>query len=170
MDLFLDPHCPASKVFAKLAAEALQVRVNNKPLKELLSFYVHFLPLPYHQNAFLAVKVLKLIERRAWGKFWDFLSLQFEKIADYTSGALAKSEGAVKKELIADAVKVIGYPSPDIENVFETQEWEVEARLAFKYAAYRGVTGTPTFFVNGVVVEEVPDSVEGLAQLFSKYV
>ncbi len=170
VDLFLDPHCPASKEFAQLTAQVLKVAVNEKPLSEQLTFYVHFLPLPYHQNAFLAVKVLKLIEKRAWGKFWDFLSLQFDKIPDYTSGALSKSESAVKQELIADAIKVIGSSSPDIQSVFETQEWEIEARLAFKYAAYRGVTGTPMLFINGVLVEDVPEGVEGLVQLFSKYI
>lgn len=170
LDLFLDPHCPASKEFWEFARKAMGSLVEERPLWELLGVRVHFQPLPYHQSAFLALRVFKLIERKAWGKFTDFLDLMFAKIPDYTVGALTKTQDQVKAELIADAVKAVGASTPELVKVFETPEWEQEARLAFKYAAFRGVTGTPFLFVNGVLVEDTPETVEEFVKFLARFV
>ena len=77
---------------------------------------------------------------------------------------------AAQQELLTDAVKALGKQDEDLKKVFQTTEYEVDARMAFKHATSRGVTGAPFFFINDVLVDDVPESKEKLVQLLLKYV
>lgn len=51
---------------------------------------------------------------------------------------------------------------------FEDEVIVENARYAWKYAASRGITGTPEFIVNGVNAPDVPDSKEGWVTFINK--
>lgn len=170
IELFVDPHCPASKAFFDLLTPALNTQVKGSLLLNQLAIAYHVQPLPYHHHAFLSLKVIKFLEQKYPSDLTKFLAIMFNKIDFYNAESLNRSHDEVKKFLILDAVAAIGHGDDNLTKVFTTTEYEREARFAFKYAAYRGVTGCPFFFVNGVRVEDMPESVKALVNFLTRYI
>ena len=170
IDLFVDPHCPASKAFFGVVTKALATKIDGVPLIEKVAVTYNIQPLPYHHHAFLALKLTKFLEVKYPDSIPKFLSIQFDKVDDYNTGGLNKSLNEAKQMLIQDAIQAIGKQDPTIAEAFTNDEYEIQARSAFKYAALKGVTGCPFFFVNSVRVEEVPASTGDLVKFLSQYI
>ena len=170
LDIFLDPHCPASKDFYFLLKDVLMTKVKDVPLIEQVTLVIHYQPLPYHQNAILSIKVLKYFEKNLREAVLPFLERMFKTMDDYNSGSVSRSQAEVKIRLYEDATSVIGKVDPELGNVFRSIEFEVESRLAFKHAVSRGVTGAPFFFLNDVLVEEVPETKDRFVKFLEEYI
>ncbi len=78
--VFLDPHCPDSRVFYKNLKIALKQKFNGSSFRELLSIKLHLFPLPYHRNVFLALKLFNFVELNFPHKFEEFLTIHFDSI------------------------------------------------------------------------------------------
>ena len=170
LDIFLDPHCPMSKIFYFLLKDVLLAKVNDKPLIEQVTLVVHYQPLPYHQNSILSIKVLKFFEKNHREAVFPFLELMFNKIDDYNAGGVVKSQAELKNALLIDAVSVLGKDVPDLGNVFKSLELEIESRMSFKHAVSRGATGAPFVFLNDVLMDDVPESRDQFIELLTKYI
>ena len=75
IDIFYDPHCPASQDHHSLFKKVLATKVNNVPLIDQISITYHYQALPYHKNSFLSTKILKYLERKHPGSVIPFLEL-----------------------------------------------------------------------------------------------
>jgi len=92
-----------------------------------LNFLMHTFPLPYHTNAFIANQA----------QFWNAATMNmttFQVIA--AMGSLVDMSGIMK-----GADWITGVNDANLN---------MDTRISWKYGCSRGVTGTPTFIINGV--------------------
>ncbi|GLT34993.1 hypothetical protein SLA2020_094780 [Shorea laevis] len=151
IEAFFDPVCPDS-------------RDSWPPLKQAIEFYgsrvwlvVHLLPLPYHDNAFVASRALHIVNTLGTNATFRLLEWFFkDQEKFYNAQTLNVSKAEVVNEIIkfaADAVGNTYYCA--IESGFNVRKTDLQTRVSFKYSASRGVYGTPSFYVNGF---SLPDS------------
>ncbi|PON73432.1 Thioredoxin-like fold containing protein [Parasponia andersonii] len=151
IEAFLDPVCPDS-------------RDAWPPLKQALAHYgdrvrliVHLLPLPYHDNAFVASRAIHIVNDLSSPATFKLLEWFFkyqEKFYNAQTRSLTRTE--VVNEIVKAASQVVGssfYSS--LVSGFNDRKTDLKTRVSFKYSASRGVYGTPTFFINGF---QLPDS------------
>ncbi|KAG7971603.1 hypothetical protein I3843_07G142800 [Carya illinoinensis] len=145
IDAFLDPVCPAS-------------RDSWPPLKQAVQHYgprvgltVHLFPLPYHDNAFVASRALHIVNRLNTSATFDLLEGFFKHQENfYNSPTRNMSRVSVVHHLAMFTAQVIGNSYHNaIHSGFDDHKSGHKARISFKYAASRGVYGTPSFFING---------------------
>ncbi|KAF4388456.1 hypothetical protein F8388_012433, partial [Cannabis sativa] len=152
IEAFLDPVCPDS-------------RDAWPPLKQVLALYgdrvwllVHLLPLPYHDNAFVASRALHIVNGIS-NHHYTFKLLEWffkyqEKFYNAQTRNLTRTE--VVNEIVKSATQVVGSSYlGTLESGFNDRKTDLKTRVSFKYSAARGVYGTPTFFINGF---QLPDA------------
>ena len=170
LDVYLDLHCPDSSDFFAVLLKAREGRIQGKALKELIDIRVHLFPLPYHYNSFAASSLAKWFELLHPDKYPAFVQLQFDSIEKYTSKALGLSVLEVRKLLINDGIAALaGEKDDSIYNVFEDQNIQLKTRGSYKFGSYTGVTGTPNYAVNGVLIQDEFSSADSLVRYFEPY-
>jgi len=92
-------------------------------------------PLPNHDNSRLMAKAAYCADQQ--GKFWAYHDLLFTYA------------GEIKKENLLNLIPLDG---EDFYNCLESEEAEQEITKDFEDGKLAGVYGTPTFFINDVVV------------------
>ncbi|XP_050215008.1 uncharacterized protein LOC126666090 [Mercurialis annua] len=156
IEAFFDPVC-------------IDSRDSWPPLKQALQYYgsrtslvLHLLPLPYHDNAYVASRALHIANNLNSSSTFPLLELFFkhqEKF--YNAQTHNLSRVAVVKEIVDFASSAIGnsYYSA-IQSGFNNRKTDLQTRVSFKFSASRGVHGTPTFFINGFVVPDAGSPVD----------
>jgi hypothetical protein len=146
VEAFFDPLCPDS-------------RDSWWPLKEVLRFYgdnitfiVHPFALPYHNNAFIACRSLHIANRIKTAYTYPLLDHFFKHQARfYNKATLQVSPASIINQIIHFALEISGNSSSTMfESAFQDTTTDMATRISFKYGCSRAVTGTPSFFVNGI--------------------
>jgi len=150
IEAFYDPVCPDS-------------RDSWPPLKKALHYFgshtwlvVHLLPLPYHDNAFVASRALHIVNNLNTSATFPLLEHFFkyqEKF--YNAQTRNLSRAVIVEEIVKFATEVVGssYYSV-IKSGFNDTKTDLKTRISFKYSTSRGVYGTPFFFVNGFLLHD----------------
>ncbi|KAM3710907.1 hypothetical protein ACB094_01G068500 [Castanea mollissima] len=150
IEAFYDPVCPDS-------------RDSWPPLKKALHYFgshtwlvVHLLPLPYHDNAFVASRALHIVNNLNTSATFPLLEHFFkyqEKF--YNAQTRNLSRAVIVEEIVKFATEVVGssYYSV-IKSGFNDTKTDLKTRISFKYSTSRGVYGTPFFFVNGFLLPD----------------
>ncbi|XP_030950805.1 uncharacterized protein LOC115974543 [Quercus lobata] len=150
IEAFYDPVCPDS-------------RDSWPPLKKALHYFgshtwlvVHLLPLPFHDNAFVASRALHIVNNLNTSATFPLLEHFFkyqEKF--YTAQTRNLSRAVIVEEIVKFATEVVGssYYSV-IKSGFNDTKTDLKTRISFKYSTSRGVYGTPFFFVNGFLLHD----------------
>ncbi|KAJ7957910.1 Thioredoxin superfamily protein [Quillaja saponaria] len=156
IEAFYDPVCPDS-------------RDSWPPLKQALRYYgssvslvVHLLPLPYHDNAFVASRALHIVNDLYPSATFPLLEWFF-KYQEKFYGAQTRnlSRASIIDDIVKSATKVVGRSYyNDIKVGFNNSKTDLETRVSFKYAASRGVYGTPFFYVNGFLLADTGSSID----------
>ncbi|KAJ7966911.1 Thioredoxin superfamily protein [Quillaja saponaria] len=155
IEAFYDPVCPDS-------------RDSWPPLKQVLGYYgssvslvVHLLPLPYHDNAFVTSRVLHIVndlDTSATFPLLEWLFKHQEKF--YNARTRNLSRASVVDEVVKSATEVVGRSYyNEIKAGFNNAKTDLKTRVSFKYAASRGVSGTPFFYVNGFLLSDTGSSI-----------
>ena len=150
IDAFFDLLCPDSKAAWPIVKSVIAAYPSQ------LYLLLHTFPLPYHTNSFIANQGLHVIDhssqhnRTALTAFTDLMfSIQSEfynaatvdsTITEVIAGMAAATE---KAGLLSAKAFTAGIANSDINE---------ETRISWKYTCSRAVTGTPTFFLNGVYI------------------
>jgi protein-disulfide isomerase len=138
------PYCGAAYPIVK----AVQKRLGNR-----LCFAFRNFPLtnihPYAAHAAEAAEAAG-----AQGRFWEMHDLLFE------------NQNALDDESLAQYATALNLDAPRLVQEISTGVYNERVREDFRSGARGGVNGTPTFFVNGVRFEGVPD-VDGLVAALS---
>ena len=107
--------------------------------------------LHYRYFAFLGKESVRAAEAAeaaaAQGKFWEYHD------ALYTYQG-AENSGAFSDERLVQLAQLVGLDVPRFQESLESGEYEAVIKAELEEGRERGVSGTPTFFVNG---ERVPD-------------
>ncbi|KAM5565205.1 hypothetical protein ABKV19_019298 [Rosa sericea] len=156
IEAFFDPVCPDS-------------RDSWPPLKQALAYYgphvtlaVHLLPLPYHDNAFVASRAVHIVNKLKPSATFSVLEWFFKNQERYYNAQTRNiSRASIVDDLVKQLTAVLGnsYHS-SLESGFNDRKTDLTTRVSFKYSTSRGVYGTPTFYVNGFVLPDSGDALD----------
>jgi len=122
-----------------------------------LRFYLHTFPLPYHRNAYLAAQVLHVIGDQASGSTWPYVDLMFDNQGQFWNPPTADdTTNQVINDMSALVAKGINFPQNAFISGLNNDSYDGLTRISWKYGCSRGVSGTPFFFVNGILVQADP--------------
>jgi protein-disulfide isomerase len=136
---FLDPECEAC------AATYPFVKAIMKEFGKDVKVVVRYMP--FHQNSKYVANVLEGI--RLQGKYWEALELLFA-----TQNQWAAHHDP-KPELIPEVLAPLGLKLDSVIADAKAGKYNQQVDQDFADGKAAGVRGTPTFFVNGVMVYEL---------------
>ena len=124
-----------------------------------VSLVFHPFPLPYHHSAFDAAQAAIIVaEAIPATPFAQVASAFFRAQASYYTAATSNlSQRQVFSDVLAPIATGLGVD----ERIFlermrnSSDPSNGQARVAWKYGAAHGVSGTPTFATNGVIADEL---------------
>jgi protein-disulfide isomerase len=131
---FSDFQCP----FCARGAEVVQELKKAYGSKVKIAFR-HF-PLPMHKEARPASEASMCVNEQSTDKFWKFHDILFKNQQSLDNESLAK----YAKEAGADVAK--------FKACFESKKYAKQVQEDMEYGEKIGVRSTPTFFVNGQIV------------------
>ena len=147
LEVFYDNLCYDSAINWPTFSRAIS-EFSNKSLGVL----IHIFPLPYHRNSFLAAWAGETILATSPSQFPVYMSYIFLNFGQFLSQAVNLTEIEVKRKYAIYAEKYAGVDYDVIMAGYQNSIFNSRARYAWKYACSRGVSGTPTFIANDVVV------------------
>lgn len=153
VELFYDHLCIDSKANWPLLKQVLETYK-----EQAVEAIIHIYPLPYHHNAYFMQQAGVVVRHEDIKSFIPLLELVFANQASFLAGAVNETEPQVQSkmaDLISDNLATISREK--VLAGFADSQVTTEARYAWKYAASRGITGTPQFIVNGVHVPTAAD-------------
>ncbi|KAL9276381.1 hypothetical protein ACSQ67_026077 [Phaseolus vulgaris] len=156
IEAFYDPVCPDSRDSWPSLKQALHHYGSR------VSLLLHLLPLPYHDNAFVTSRALHIVSNLNASATFPLLEWFF-KHQEKFYGAHTRnlSRASIVEEVVKSATQVLGSSYYNaIKNAFNDTNTDYQTRVSFKYAASRGVYGTPFFYVNGFLLPDTGAAID----------
>ncbi|XP_057443572.1 uncharacterized protein LOC130735678 [Lotus japonicus] len=115
----------------------------------------------YHDNAYVASRALHVVNALNSSATFPLLELLFKNQEKFYGAPTRNlSRASIQEEFVKSATEVIGSSFYTCgKNGFNASKTDLQTRISFKYAASRGVYGTPFFYVNGFLLP-VGDSID----------
>jgi len=145
LEIFIDLHCPDSEYEWTV-------------LKQVQAFYgadkvdlvLQHTSLSYFRNSFLALKMLHtILGSTAASQVFSYVDESLLMWRNFSTANTADMSELQVQDMMADmAVRTTGINRNYLITNIPTHE--MDARATWKYAAKRGVSSTPTFFLNNV--------------------
>uniref|UniRef100_A0A0B7AI53 Thioredoxin-like fold domain-containing protein n=1 Tax=Arion vulgaris TaxID=1028688 RepID=A0A0B7AI53_9EUPU len=120
-------------------------------------------PLPYHQNSFYASRAAFVIHYLTNGtKTFQWIErILLEKLPDLTDSSFYNKSDVDLLNLFEEYVSDMGVDVATFRDMVDrrnSNQFERYTRIMWKYACSRGVAGTPTYIVNGIVHPNIEQS------------
>ncbi len=136
-----DFQCPACGAFATQIEPALDKRyVETGKVR----FIYHDFPLPMHKNAVIAAAAARAAGEQ--GKYWEMHDLLFTR-------QRAWSESGNILPILSSYAEAIGLDRVAFDQALKSQKFDAALKAAQDSGVNRGVNSTPTFEVNGRLVD-----------------
>ncbi len=129
---FSDFQCP----FCSRVVPTMNQLIKSYPGKIRLAFRQN--PLPFHKDALSSAKAALAANEQ--GKFWPMHDLLFENQKDLSDDNLRK------------LAKKIGLDMSKFEKDWKSDKFDAQIMKDINFAKNNKATGTPAFFINGVLV------------------
>lgn len=142
---FGDLQCPACAAYEPIVR---QVLAENPGVLQLV--FKHYPLTQIHQNALIAAKASEAASLQ--GKFWEMHDMMYDTQKDW-----AGSLGA--RDIFITYATTLGLDVAKFTQDLNSEDIEKKIIAEYKEGTSLGVRGTPTFFVNGKLIES-PGSVE----------
>ena len=133
---FSDFQCP----FCKRALPLIKKILNDY---NILFYYRNF-PLKMHENSFLAAEAAQCASDQ--GMFWEYHNILFE------------NQDALEKSMLVKYSKEIGLNIEEFEGCLNLEKYKKMIESDINEGNSLGITGTPTFFVNGKKVVGIDET------------
>jgi protein-disulfide isomerase len=149
-----DFQCPSCAAFAAQQEAAFDQRyVETGKVR----FIYHDLPLPQHNNAVIAAAAARAAGEQ--GKFWQMHDLLFTR-------QRAWSASSDIQPLLGSYAEAIGLDRQAFDQALTSEKFVAAVEISGQQAGQRGVQSTPTFEVNGQMVNasQLEAAVEALLQ------
>lgn len=140
---FGDFQCPACGAYESIVRQL--VADNPTALKVV---FRHFPLTQIHQNALPAAKATEAAALQ--GKFWEMHDILYDKQAEWSKGLNAR-------DYFLTYATTIGLNTTKFSQDFESKILEEKILAEYKEGVALGVQGTPTFFINGKMIESPRD-------------
>ncbi len=147
---FLDPECESCRAFYPLVKSLL------KEFDAKVQLVVRYAP--FHRNSKVAIKALEAA--RFQGKYWEALELLFYYQPQWGD------HHSPKPELIFTYLSELDLDMEQLRSDMEAQKIQAIIEQDEQDGKVLNVRGTPTFFVNGIELEDFSES--GLNALLKK--
>lgn len=136
---YADFQCPACKAYEPMVAEAKKEFGSS-----VLFVFRHFPLIQIHSNALSAAKAAEAAG--AQGKFFEMHDLLFknQEVWSKVANPVSMFEGYAKEIGLSDSV---------FKADFSSEQTEETISNSYKKGVQFGVNGTPTFFINGVKIQ-----------------
>ena len=139
---FLDPECEACRAMYPIVKSVMTEFPGQVQL------IIRYMPL--HKNSKLAA--ISLEAARDQGKYWEAIELLFEKQSEWAD------HGEPKPELIRKFLSELGLNMKEFDGFVSNPNLTWRINKDFEDGKKLGVSRTPTFFVNGKILEQMgPD-------------
>ncbi|MDO8526351.1 MAG: thioredoxin domain-containing protein [Deltaproteobacteria bacterium] len=106
--------------------------------KDKVRYVFRDFPLSFHQDAFAAHVASDCAKEQ--GKYWEYNKLLFE------------SQTALKPDKLKAYAKGLGLDTKQFDECLDSNKYASEVQKDMDDAAKVGVTGTPSFFINGIMI------------------
>eukprot|EP00761_Pharyngomonas_kirbyi_P012709 gb/GECH01012736.1/.p1 GENE.gb/GECH01012736.1/~~gb/GECH01012736.1/.p1 ORF type:complete len:236 (+),score=31.89 gb/GECH01012736.1/:1-708(+) len=131
-----------------------------QPVLQTFSSSVYFLfhqfPLPYHIAGFDTAQAAEVVDKYSNKNFLDFADYVFENQNGlYNDKVNSTNQNQLWELLYKNYVSKFNVNHSTFFQEMNNRNNNLQVRYQFKYAASRGVTGTPTLFVNGVKLTDI---------------
>jgi len=153
-----DFQCPSCAAFATQQEAAIDQRyVETGKVR----FIYHDFPLPQHNNAVIAAAAARAAGEQ--GKFWQMHDLLFTR-------QRAWSISSDIQPLLASYAEAIGLDRQPFERAIKSEKFVAALETARQQSGQRGVQATPTFEVNGSLVDasQLEAAIEAALQAHGK--
>lgn len=137
---FLDMECESCR------AAHPQIKQILEDYQGQITYVVRYFPL--HKNSELAMKTVEAAGEQ--GKYWEMFDLLFERQTEWGE----KSEP--QTALFTAYAEELGLDMAKFSATLESSEYEDKIERDRRDGIAAGVSGTPTVFINGEVVEAFP--------------
>lgn len=164
VDVYIVLSCPDAKRFYMNVLPAIQNEfIANKKVQVIL----HHFPLPYHIQAFDLTITALMVEKLRKDQYLNWMKSAFEK-----QDLIWKNVNRTRPEMLDLIHEQLVKPLGIDRNTYlkYIAEYKPLAVKEFKASAARAVTGTPSFIVNGVKIEDsgaYENSIENWRKLFN---
>lgn len=149
LDVFFDHLCP----YSAAAFPGLYLYWYNN--QSWLRMVIHILPLPYHYYAFDVGRAGRYIQSNYNATlFSEYLNWMFQHQTKYLDAAQYWNQTQLYYYISGDTETATGVNATLVEAALNDSTYDYSLRLSWKYAMTKGITGTPTYMVNGVLVPE----------------
>lgn len=139
---FLDPECESCRAMHPILKGVL------KRYEGRIRYVVRYMP--FHQNSELAARWLEAA--REQGKYWEALDVMFERQPEWAD------HHAPRPDLIPGILNAIGVDIEVAQAAKDNPDFGTRIAQDKKDGSTAGVTGTPTFFVNGKILAQLGES------------
>jgi len=119
-----------------------------------VSFTLHTFPLPYHHNAFTASMGAHAVALSGKDVF-AWLEAVFAAQEQFGNGATSNDSFVQITNMfgkLAEQTAGVNIPQAQFVADLNNGNYDEDSRISWKLSCSRGVSGTPTFFVNGARV------------------
>lgn len=149
---YSDFQCPACQAYSEVVNELKQELAGKFVLA-----YRHY-PLPYHQNAEIAAKAAEAAARQ--NKFWEMHDKLFATQDNW-------SEATNARQVFVGYAAGLGLDPIQFESDLDSQAVADKIKSDQENALAIGVPGTPTFFVNGKMIDN-PKNKDAFVDIITK--
>lgn len=147
---FLDPECESCRMIYPYVKQLMQEYEGNV---QLVIRYA-----PFHPNSRLAIKIVEAARKQ--GKYWETLEVLFKYQPEWGS------HHDPKPELIWNHLPEAGVDIDKLKGDMIDEQMSQMIDQEMKDVKDLGIRATPTFFANGVMLEDF--SPEGLKELIEQ--
>lgn len=142
---FGDFQCPACGAYEPIVR---QVTADNTGVLKVV--FKHFPLTQIHQNALLGARASEAASNQ--GKFWEMHDMLYDKQKEWADSLTAR-------DLMISYASALGLDTAKFTSDLESQAIQDKVLAEYKEGNSLGVQGTPTFFLNGKMIEN-PQSLE----------
>jgi protein-disulfide isomerase len=150
LDIYGELLCPDYRAFKKVEAAIIDKYAGSN-----LMVVLHLFPLPYHHASYVINQcALGLAHSPADNSspaeiLIKFRNAMFEKQEDFGNSELANQTMDDIMEHIGDVAASAGLSKNDAIAFMISRDWDAKLRTMLKAAWIKGITGTPTLYLNG---------------------
>lgn len=163
LESFFDFACPDCKAANPVVNEVVKYYGPKK-----VKYILHDFPLPYHTYSFTAHGAARVVEKIGGNEsFWQYVDVLYDQQSKFSNQATKELVFSEVLEIFADLAVQVGVDYNAFMVGFQNaQVSDYAVRGSWKYGCDHSVSGTPTFYINGV---ESPASSEWTFEDWTKY-
>ena len=122
--------------------------------QQWLGVRIHIYPLAYHPYSFVVAQAGRFIQQSYPSKFMSFLTYMFSHQSLIINNCQNWNFPTVKNKVAQYTNQATGVSISEILRALDNNNINWSSRVSWKYATSRGITGTPMYLVNQVLVGE----------------